>query len=280
MQKFFKNWAIPGVIPSGVLNSSSLINVDESLDALSGHYKIFQLKKGNRFSTDDLLVAWYGSSWCPSARNVLDLGSGIGSVAMTVAWRLPSAKVVTVEAQDRSVELARKSVQLNDLMDRVEIRHGDFRQEALIKDEEKFDLVLGSPPYFPVGDGLEGMHPQTVACRFETRGNIFDYCEVASEHLNHGGFFSCIFPIQPEHQKERVDEAAKKASLTIIRKRPIIFKEGDAPLLCLFGMMRSTDLPENFRNQTWEEPALTIRNKDGSVHPEYSAIKLSIGFPP
>ena len=48
----------------------------------------------------------------------------------------------------------------------------------------------------------------------------------------------------------------------------------------LFGMMRATDLPERMRGQTWSEPPLIIRARDGSVHPEYSAVKLSFGFPP
>jgi len=31
---------------------------DESLDAISGHFRLFQLKRGHRFSTDDVLTAW------------------------------------------------------------------------------------------------------------------------------------------------------------------------------------------------------------------------------
>ena len=48
----------------------------------------------------------------------------------------------------------------------------------------------------------------------------------------------------------------------------------------LFGMMRAEDLPEWFRGQTWEEPPLTIRTREGKINPEYSAVKLAIGFPP
>ena len=39
---------------------------------------MFQLRDGHRFSTDDILTAWYGTSWCPTAQTGLDLGSGIG----------------------------------------------------------------------------------------------------------------------------------------------------------------------------------------------------------
>jgi hypothetical protein len=51
-------------------------------------------------------------------------------------------------------------------------------------------------------------------------------------------------------------------------------------LLGLFAMVRSTDLPEKMRDETWTEPELTIRTKNGEVHPEYRAVKLSFGFPP
>ncbi|MGN6643607.1 MAG: hypothetical protein ACTHKU_11480, partial [Verrucomicrobiota bacterium] len=60
----------------------------------------------------------------------------------------------------------------------------------------------------------------------------------------------------------------------------IVFREDEPPLIGLFGMMRGEDLPGSFRNQTWEEPPLTIRTRDGKIHPEYSAVKLAIGFPP
>lgn len=59
-----------------------------------------------------------------------------------------------------------------------------------------------------------------------------------------------------------------------------MLKEGEPPLLGLFAMMRATDLPERFRGNTWVEPPLTIRRTDGTVHPEYSVVKLSFGFPP
>jgi tRNA1Val (adenine37-N6)-methyltransferase len=74
---------------------------------------MFQLRDGHRFSTDDILTAWYGTTWCPTARTALDLGSGIGTVGMICAWRLPGAKFVTIEAQSESVALAKKSARYN-----------------------------------------------------------------------------------------------------------------------------------------------------------------------
>jgi tRNA1Val (adenine37-N6)-methyltransferase len=274
----FKGWTKPGPIPPGARGSGPEPEAGETLDAISGYFRLFQLKDGHRFSTDDVLTAWYGTSHGPAARTALDLGSGLGTVGMIAAWRLQGTRFVTVEAQEESVRLARKSAAWNGLTDRYEIRHGDFRDPGVLNETERFDLVLGSPPYFPPGSGPVGDHPQKVACRFEMRGNIADYCQTASRHLAPGGFFACVFPVTPADQGARVWEAADAAGLVIVRWRPIVLREGAPPLLGLFGLMRKSDLPESVG--TWEEPALTIRTASGAVHPEYVAVKLSFGFPP
>jgi tRNA1(Val) A37 N6-methylase TrmN6 len=256
-----------------------VIEPHETLDAISGHFRLFQLRDGHRFSTDDILTAWYGTSWCPTARTALDLGSGIGAVGMICAWRLPGARFVTVEAQSESVALARKSARYNGLTERYEIREGDFREPGILRAEEKSDLITGSPPYFPPDAGVKSEHPQKLACRFELLGTIADYCTTAAQHLAAGGFFACVFPHEPA-QLARVEAGARAAGLVIVRKRPVVFRAGDPPLVALFGMMRAEDLPDWFRGQTWVEPELIIRTRAGKIHPEYSAVKLAIGFPP
>jgi tRNA1(Val) A37 N6-methylase TrmN6 len=253
------------------------VPAEETLDAISGHFRIFQLRKGHRFSTDDVLTAWYGTAWAPSAGRVLDLGSGIGSVGMIAAWRLPGARFVTIEAQEDSVRLARKSAAYNGLQGRYAIRQADFRDDHALSADERFDLVLASPPYFPSGAGIEGDHPQKVVCRFELRGDVGDYARVAAGHLQPGGFFACVFP---EERREWLESAVHRAGFAVVRRRPVIFREGEPPLVGLFGMMPAGDLPAAMRSRTWVEPPLVIRASDGSVHPEYAAVKLSIGFPP
>ena len=299
-QTHFKGWAKPGPIPPGLgapvsdparsgeeLNRAGsetgaplVVEPHETLDAISGRFRLFQLRDGHRFSTDDILTAWYATSWCPTVRTALDLGSGIGSVGMICAWRLPGARFVTVEAQAESVALARKSARYNGLTDRYEIRTGDFREPDVLRADEKFDLITGTPPYFPLAAGVKSEHPQKVACRFEARGTVADYCAVAAKHLAPGGCFACVFQIEPASQLARVQAAAKAAGLSIVRQRPVVFREGEPPLIGLFGMALAEDLPAWFRGQTWTEPALTIRTREGKIHPEYSAVKLSFGFAP
>src|SRR5688500_15102381 len=147
MSDSYRGWSRPGPIPPGNVE----VEAGETLDYICGHYRIFQYEKGHRYSTDDVVTAWYGTTCVPRAERVADLGSGIGSVATIAAWRLPGARFCTVEAQEVSIRLARKSVQYNGLTERFTLYQGDLRDPAILADEPPFDLVLGSPPYFPPG---------------------------------------------------------------------------------------------------------------------------------
>lgn len=275
----FKGWTIPGKAPQPA--NPPAPHDEETLDALSGFYKIFQLKKGHRYSTDDVLVAWYATSHCGQVERALDLGSGLSSVAMMCAWKLKDVHFTTIEAQAVSFELSKKSVSFNQLTDRFFQIHGDFRESEQFLTDQKFDLITGTPPYFDVKSGLFGNHDQKIKCRFETRGSIVDYCQAASRHLAPAGVFITIFPSAFETQW--ISELSG-FGLSLIKKRPVQFKEGEAPLLTLYLLMRTIDLPEAFLNSLpktgHSEPALIIRTKEGKIHPEYSVAKLSVGFPP
>jgi len=264
---FYRGWRRPGPRPPGGVEPDS----GETLDYLCGWFRIFQYEKGHRYSTDDVLTAWYGILCAPRVSRFADLGSGIGSVAIIAAWRLPAAQVVTVEAQEQSIRLARKSVAYNGLSDRFTLIQGDLRD---FQSEVSFDLVTGSPPYFPPGTATEAEHSQAIPARIEMRGTIAGYAATASRILAPGGVFAFVFPTL---QLARVDEALRDAGLMLLRRREVIFKEGEPSLITLFCTARIGDVPPR---DAFVEPPLIIRRTDGSIHPEYAVIRMSFGFPP
>ena len=267
----YRGWLRPGPLPPGGVDAEP----GETLDYISGHFRIFQYAEGHRFSTDDVLTAWYATQWAPRVGRAADLGSGIGSVALVVAWRLPGAALVTVEAQAMSVRLARKSVRYNGLEGRVEVREGDLRDERVFAGDAPFDLVTGSPPYFPHGTAVEAAHPQAVPARIEVRGTVADYARTAARILAPGGLFAFVFPFA---QRERAEAALRAHELVLLRRRDVVFKEGEAPMISLFAAARAHDLPPG--RTTFVEPPLTIRRADGAMDAEYAMVRLSFGFPP
>jgi tRNA1Val (adenine37-N6)-methyltransferase len=268
---FYRGWRRPGPVPPGGLEPEE----GETLDFICGHFRIFQYAKGHRYSTDDVLTAWYGTMCAPRVDRAADLGSGIGSVALISAWRLPGATFCTVEAQEMSIRLARKTMQYNGLTSRFTLYHGDLRDESVLANEEPFDLVTGSPPYFPPGTAMEAGHAQAVPARIEVRGSVADYAKAAARVLAPGGVFAFVFPTA---QMERALASLDDASLKLVRRRDVIFKDGDAPLITLFAASRAGDIPATY--ETLVERPLTIRRADGGVDAEYSAIRMSFGFPP
>lgn len=265
----------PGPAPRGDRGEPRLRpTAEETLDALAGDWRIFQRRDGHRYSTDDLLTAWFGvhvaeqRALRPSA--CLDLGAGIGSVALCVAWALPDARVVGIEAQPLSAALFERSILWNGAEGRVSCRLGDFREVDC--PPNGFQLVTGSPPYLPEGRGTPSVRPQCDPCRFERRGGVEAYAQAAAAALTEDGVFALVH----EHNAHaRVVEAGHTAGLTLIARRTIVFREGRAPLIAVYAFAHAQHAAP-----LREEPPLVIRNASGQRSAEYQAARARMGFPP
>jgi hypothetical protein len=160
----YPSFQAPGPEPIG--NDDDIILDDEELNYLTGKWKIFQKINKHRYSTDDLVTTWFATN--ESKRigynsnmnmNILDIGCGIGSVLMSNSWSLPFASCIGVEAQLDRYEMAKRSIKYNigENNNRVKVVNGDLRNEelihSLIKDNNGFDLITGTPPYFPSSQG-------------------------------------------------------------------------------------------------------------------------------
>lgn len=218
------------------INLNELENEDITLDALTQNWNIFQLKRGHRFSADDLFTADLALQLCPEATRLCDIGSGLGTVGLLVLASLPTdSTLVMVEAQQVSHQLAKKTLKLNGLQHRVEARYGDLREASSFKDGERFPLVTGSPPYIPVGRGVMSPHPQRAACRMELRGSIFDYSQCAANILTEDGtFVVCFSGTDP-----RGEASIKAAGLHLRVRQDVIFRSDLAPTITVLAAQKT-----------------------------------------
>ena len=215
-------WVVPGPVPQTPADPGELWpGPGEDLCWLAGNWRLLQRTDGHRTSLDDLLTAQLAATLVadrPPTR-WLDLGTGIGSVALFLSWRFTQAVGLGVEVQAISAAMAKRSLAWNGAAHRVEIRHGDFRDPAVLAGQGTFDLVTGTPPYFPIGTGSLSTAVQRAPCRFELHGGVEAYCEAAAHRLAPGApFVACEAWIQ----RERVEPAGRAAGLALTYWREVI----------------------------------------------------------
>jgi release factor glutamine methyltransferase len=81
---------------------------------------------------------------------VLDLGCGCGSIALSVAVERPGARVTAVDCEPAAVELTVRNAGKCGVADRVNVMEGDLF-EPLARTGAAFDVVVSNPPYVPAG---------------------------------------------------------------------------------------------------------------------------------
>jgi tRNA1Val (adenine37-N6)-methyltransferase len=262
--------------PDGVADVSCAVMHDlqpaegETLDPIVGDWSVFQLRKGHRFSVDDVACAWRGSVAAPNATLLLDIGCGIGSAGLTALHLHPGAHLTAVEAQDISHALFSRSIRYNGLQDRVELHRGDLRDHIALPEGATFELITGTPPYMPVGKGVMSPNPQRAHARMELRGSIFDYCAAARRWLAPGGRFCFVMTAWDE----RTELAPAAHGLVVVERMDIIFREGREPHICTMVCARVEDVDEDTARHSF---TLTVRDKDGEYTPEYQVMRTAMG---
>lgn len=102
-------------------------------------------------------------------KNVLDVGTGSGCIACTIAKRT-NATVLGVDISSDALRIALDNVTRLGINNRAVFRKSDLFSK--IREEEKFDMIISNPPYIPVGTKLEPelSHEPSIALFAEENG--------------------------------------------------------------------------------------------------------------
>jgi tRNA1(Val) A37 N6-methylase TrmN6 len=268
-------WNAPGPAPA-TPTPAPYPRGGEDLCHLAGDWRIFQRLDGHRWSLDDLVTAAVAAETVaatPPAR-IVDLGAGIGSVLLLLAWRFPQARVDGLEAQAISVDLARRSIAWNGVAERCRVISGDLRDAGVLADRAPYDLVTGTPPYLPLGTATASPRPQRAPSRLEERGGIEDYCVAAAPLLDGaGGFVVCAGATQDD----RVRRAAARAELVITRRVEVVPRAGKAPLFAVYVM---APMVGGSASPMAIGEMLVVRDRHGRRTDAFRALRGAMGMPP
>jgi len=158
--------------------------------------RIIQDRRGFCFGTDAVLLSHFAC--IRRGDRVADLGTGNGIIPILLAGRAENACIAGLEIQPDSVALARRSVALNSLEDRISILQGDIRNSVEILGKNMYSLVVSNPPYKKAGSGQINPSDSKAVARHELLCTLEDVLASASSLLMSGGRFAMI------HQTDRL----------------------------------------------------------------------------
>jgi tRNA1Val (adenine37-N6)-methyltransferase len=164
---------------------------NETLDALfGGALKLYQKKRGYRFSLDSLLLADFAT--IRLGDRVIDLGTGNGVMPLILAYRYPSILITGIEIQREMADRAERNVRLNGYEDRISIARMDISSATAHFVAESFDSVICNPPYRSASSGRLSPSWEKQIARHELKARLDDFVRVAAFLLRNGGRFACI----------------------------------------------------------------------------------------
>ena len=97
------------------------------------------------------------SSPQPPPRQILDVGTGSGAIAIALAHHLPQAQLTAVDLSPAALEVAATNAARHHLTNRIRFVESDLLEALALG--ETFDAIVSNPPYVPAAD-RHTLHPQ------------------------------------------------------------------------------------------------------------------------
>ncbi|WP_054951176.1 peptide chain release factor N(5)-glutamine methyltransferase [Numidum massiliense] len=89
--------------------------------------------------------------WGEQPCAVVDVGTGSGAIAVTLAAEQPSWQVAAVDLSPAALRVATHNAAAHGVGERMRFLEDDLLT-SLVADGEQFDIVVSNPPYIPTGD--------------------------------------------------------------------------------------------------------------------------------
>ncbi|MCX7714683.1 MAG: tRNA1(Val) (adenine(37)-N6)-methyltransferase [Clostridia bacterium] len=203
---------------------------DECIDDLQyKNLSIIQKKHGFRYGTDAVLLADFAGK--NSYQSVLDLCTGTAIVPILLSGYTDTKKIFGLEIQEEIADMAKRSVLMNSLENRIRIDCGDLKNAEDIYGMRVFDAIVCNPPYIKHGAGLVNNQDTKIISRHEVLCSLEDVVKISSKLLKDRGHFFMVhrpnrlvdiiytmrsFQIEPKRMQFVHPSYGKTANLVLI----------------------------------------------------------------
>lgn len=238
---------------------AGILQAGERLDDLLTHsLKIIQSSEVFSFSLDAVLLARFAG--VPPRGRMLDLCTGNGVIPLLLTTRT-DASIDGVEIQPRLADMARRSVKLNRLLEKINIVEADLREWK--HEGELYDAITVNPPYLPLRSGdYKENHHQAMA-RHEIGCKLEDVIAACARSVRIGGRVSMV------HRPSRLVDIIDLMRRYRLEPKRIRFvhprKEAEANMVLIEGT-------RDGRPEVRMLPPIIVYGEDGEYTPELLAV--------
>ena len=163
----------------------------ERIDELQRNgYRIIQNPERFCFGMDAVLLS--GFARAKKQERCLDLGCGNGIIPILMEAKTEGKHFTGLEIQPESADMAKRSVALNGLQDRIDIVEGDIKDASKIFGASSFHVVTTNPPYMTAQHGLTNVYEAKTIARHEVLCNPEDIIRESARLLMPGGRFYMV----------------------------------------------------------------------------------------
>jgi len=161
------------------------------------HQDLCAMKVG----TDGVLLG----AWANGGKQILDIGTGTGVIALMMAQRFPDAQVTAIDIDEGAARQAQANVDASPFADRVEVIHSSLQDYSLPINNTftKINSIVSNPPFFV--DALKAPSHQRSVARHADTLSYAQLMQSASRLLANDGELSVIIPF--DYRRRMEDEA-------------------------------------------------------------------------
>jgi tRNA1Val (adenine37-N6)-methyltransferase len=164
---------------------------NERIDDLQRNgYQIIQKQNGFCFGMDAVLLS--GFAQVKPGERAVDLGTGTGIIPILLEAKYEGFHYTGLEIQEEMADMARRSVALNHLEEKLSIVTGDIKEASRLFGAASFDVVTSNPPYMNDAHGLKNPDLPKAIARHEVLCTLDDVVREAAKLLRPGGRFYMV----------------------------------------------------------------------------------------
>lgn len=221
-------------------------------------YRIIQNTKKFCFGMDAVLLSQFAK--VGKGEQAVDLGTGTGVIPLLLEAKTGGSKFVGLEIQAEAVHMARRSVALNGLEDKVIIESGDIKEASKLLGGASFDVVTSNPPYMKENHGLKNPDMGKAIARHELLCTLDDVVREASKLLKPNGRLYMV------HRPFRMADIVRALDRYKLKPRTIQFVHPSVkkePSLILVEAVRGGSPMLKI------QPPFIVFNEDGTYSRQY-----------